>query len=186
MAIGATKGGGMRPGGTPVVIPGSAHGVWVTANDDCRTAQTAAMLYNPSSITDSTFHWIRVPYGTTRALIRGKVAKATTAVGTSPVVRVVGAYDVAGGLADCSGVADGTVEFLRLDAATWAATGLTLTFPASPSTTNCYNDTTYFYSDVASLTPIDLLGANWVGVPVVTASATTASAAVLAELCFIN
>lgn len=184
MAIGSTKGAGVRRGTGP--LPGSALSYVVTANDDARTAQTAAMSYNPSTITDSVFHWVRVPPGTTRVLCRAKVPKATTAVGTSPIVKIVGAISRTGAHDDCAGVTDGAIEFQRLDAATWAAAGQTLTFPASPSTTNCYNDSTYFYSDVISLTAIDLQGCEWVGVLVTTLGACTASAAMPVDLTFQN
>lgn len=185
MPIGTTRGGGVRTSGIPQSLVGSSLSTVVIANDDARTAQSATDRYNPAAIDDSTFHWVRVPAGTTRVLCRAKCAIATTAVGTSPVVILVGALDTtSGSKTDCANVTDGTVQFLRLDAATWAASGQTLTFNATPTTSNSYNDAAYFYSDVISLTATDLQGCEWVGVPVITASATTASTAVIVELIF--
>lgn len=187
MAIGATRGGGVRTGGIPQVLVGSALNTIVQANDDARTAQTATMRYGPAGITDSTFHWVRVPAGTTRVLIRARTPIATTAVGTSPVVWLLGAMarDTEA-LADCAGVNDGTVQYLRLDSATYGGTGQTLTFDATPATTDSLNDSVWFYSDVASLTATDLQGCQWVGVAVATAGANTASAAMPIDLIFEN
>lgn len=186
MAIGSTKGAGVRPGTVPMVCVGSAHGTWQQVNDDARTAQTATMLYNPSVITDSVFHWVSIPQGTTGCLVRARVPIATTAVVTSPIVYLIGAYSTSESNFDCAGVTDATIRFQRLDSVNIDDAGLTLTFPASPTTTNCQNDAVWFYSKTPSLAGYDCRGAKWVGVAVQTLGACTASAAMPVDLLFLG
>lgn len=186
MAIGTTKGNGVRSGGVPLVCVGSAHGSWYQVNDDARTAQTATMLYNPNVITDSTFHWVSIPQGTTGVLPRARVPIATTAVGTSPIIYLLGASSTSISNVSPEGVNDGTIRIMRLDTVAIDGTGLTLTFPASPVTTNCLNDATWFYSATPSLAGYDCRGSQWVGVAVQTAGACTASAAMPVDLLFLG
>lgn len=190
MAIGATGGAGIKAGANPLVVIGSAHSTAVQVNDDARTAQgTTTKLYNPLGITDSVFHFKKIPPGTTRALVRARVPIATTAVGTSPIVAIVGLIDN-GDHDDCLasgvGIVDGTIQPIRLDSATAAGAGQTLTFPASPTTSNCTNDGVWFYSDVISLTATDLQGCKWIGVLVTVAGACTASAAMPCDVILQN
>lgn len=197
MAIGTTKGAGVKAGAVPMVVSGSAHGAWVQANDDARTAQGATTnLYNPTAITDSTFHWVHVPQGTTGCLVRARVPIATTAVGTSPIVAIITATNFAGASnADPAPggvpVTDGTIRIVRVDSPGIGDTGQTCTFPTSPSTTNCQCDSTWFYSawgtsGAASLAGFDHRGGQWVGVLVMTAGACTASAAMPIDLLLLN
>jgi len=186
MAIGTTRGAGVRGGGVPLVSPGSAHGVWQVANDDARTAQTSTMLYNPNVITDSTFHWVHMPQGTTGVLPRARVPIATTAVGTSPIIYLLGASSMNGSHASPEGTNDGNIRIMRLDTVAIDGVGLTLTFPGSPTTTNCQCDGTWFYSATPSLAGYDCRGSQWVGVAVQTAGACTASAAMPVDLLFLG
>lgn len=188
MAIGTTKGAGIQAGTTPVVISGSGHGQWVQANDDARTSQES-FLYAPGTITSSTFHWVRMTVGATGVCIRARTPIATTAVGTSPVVAIVGAYDAGTGSAavgDPAGINDGTVYYKRLDSVGIADAGLTLTFPASPDTSNCQNDAAWFYSAEPLVGGYDCRGAKWVGVLVTTSGANTASAAMPIDIMLLN
>lgn len=184
MAIGALRSTGTRTNGNQEVIASATKGVWTVANDDCRTAQSAAMLLSPATITDSTFHWVKVPQGATKVLVRARVPIATTSIGTAPTVRVIGAYENGGTInSDGSMPSDGTVCFARLDAATWAGTALTVWGVVTLATAE-YRDASYYYSNVTALAGYALLGADYVGIPVVVASATTATAAVEIQVLF--
>lgn len=176
-----------RPSVTPAVpvVSVTARGTWVVVHDDARIANSAAELLNPTSVDDSVCHWIPVdPSAAKITSLRCKVPIATTAVGTSPIVRV---YLGWGTLADSgSAPSDGTFRFERLDNASQTAAGLTLTFDATPTTSDQFNDATYFYSTSVFQTPTDLKGANYILVLVETAGACTASAAMPIEACFVN
>jgi len=174
MAIGITYGTGIHAATTPVVIYGSGHAQWKQINDDARTAQgTTTKLTAPGTITDSTFHWCRLGQGVTGVSVRARVPIATSAVGTSPVVALIGAYAI-DSAADPAGINDATVYYKRLDSVGIVDTGLTLTFPASPTTSNCMNDASWFHSAEPSIGGYDCRGARWVGVLVMTAGACTA------------
>src|SRR5574343_917359 len=181
MAIGETKKPGMITSTMQKVVAGSARGEWITANTDARNTQVTTELYGPSTIVDSSFHWLAVPAGATRVLIQAKTLRAVTAVGTSPSVALVGGWLTSLGTPDTNpaSATAGEVRFARLDAATLGATGQALTFNATPTTSNNLYDSVYWYSimlpDVTSKIGYDLCGANWLGVIVTVASATTAS-----------
>ncbi len=191
MAVGSVKGAGVKFGSQGMVSPGSAHSVKIQANDDARTAQgITTKLYNPLGITDSVFHWARVPQGTTRTLMRARVPIATTAVATGPTVAIIGLLDNGDHASPLdaagAGIVDGTIEPLRLDAATHAAAGQLLAFQASPTTSNQANDGVWFYSDIVSLTAVDMQGCKWVGAVVTVLGACTASAAMPVDFIFEN
>jgi hypothetical protein len=186
MAIGSTNSLAIRPGAQTIVVAGSSHGSYGQANDDARTAQTTANLCKPSGITAATFHWMRVPQGVTRVMAQARVPIATTAVGTSPIIAIVGAVGETDGDPTAT---DGTIRYKRIDGTQTAAidivaTGQTLTFPASPTTSNCLNDATWFYSQESQA--FDILGCKWVGVLVMTLGACTASAAMPVDLYGLN
>lgn len=195
MAIGAAKGGNVKVDSSArIVIPASCKGVWLVANDDLEQVVPATPL-NPATIADATFHWIRVPEGSTRCILRAQYSAAAT-VTTDPVVRVIGAYPGTGTVAysksgdiiseDGSFPNDGTIRFMRLDLAASAGTGITLDLISSG--TGLIIDaasTAKAYSDPTSVTPIDLLGAWYVGVVAVTA-ANVSTGVVACELLFIN
>lgn len=178
MAIGtAQKAGGVAKGaGVQVTVPGSFRSTWIQANDDARTAQSTLDV---GGITDSTFKWVEVPYGATRALIRGRTPAATTATGTDPVVRIIGVY----GNLTSNAPADG-VPVMRLDNADADAAGITVTLDDDGTTV--LNDDTWDYHNPTTLDGYDLKGAWYVGIQVVTAASITASAAVPIDILFLN
>lgn len=168
MAIGLAKAANIIVRNGPVVYPASAGSSWVTANDSALTAQTAAMLLRPATITDSTFHWVK--RGDCTSILFRAIAPVGATVTTDPVVRVIGAWgtpDTSGAFAD-----DGTVKFLRLDNQDANAAGVTLDLFSSGAST--LRDTTYQYSDPYSLTPTDLKGCDYFGIAVETVVAYSA------------
>lgn len=167
MAVSTTK-ANVLGGSTVVAASGKATSV-VAITDATATAQTAAELMYPQSVTASAITVVKLGDGVTRALIRARLTTATTAVATSPVVRV---FAIIGDNAD--DWADG-VPF-RLDNLDSDAAGKTLTLPASPSNTNMLRDGTYRYSDAISLTATDLQGATHLVVLVETAASITGGA----------
>lgn len=181
MAIGEPRRGGVAyDGGGQVVYPASLRGLWVTANDDAETAQSETDLLRPAAVDDPTFHWVAVPFGATRVLVRARYDAEAT-VTASPVVRLVGADEYPledGTLAD-----DGTVRFIRLDNRAADAEGVTLTLATSGG--GLLRDGTYAYSDPPTLDGYDLLGSRSVGVLVETA-ADVDTGAVAIELLFLN
>lgn len=154
--------------GVVVAASGKATSV-IVVTDATATAQTAAQLMSPQTVTASNITVVRLGSGVSRALIRARLATATTAVATSPVVRV---YAIVGGGGD--GWTTGVP--LRLDNADSDAAGVTLTLPGTPSTTNMLADGTYRYSDCISLTATDLQGATFLVVLVETAASITGGA----------
>jgi hypothetical protein len=183
-----TTNANIRSGANSVVIAGSAKGTWVTANTDATaTAQTTAQLYAPSSIAGtSKVQWIKVHAGCTRVLVRARMPKNTSAVATSPVIRVYGANMADGALIASDGTVptDGTIQFLRLDNASVTAAGPTVTLTCATTTT--MNDATYWYSNVVDLTGYDLLGSDYVGVLVSTSASITGGGAVEVQLLLLN
>lgn len=163
-----------------VVYAASAKGSWIIANDDAETAQAATDYLNPSAIDESTFHWVKLGPGVTRAIIRARYAVGAT-VTTSPIFVPVLAYGTAN--ADGSMPTDGTVRFLRADSADYNADGLTLTLVSSG--TGQMVDATYAYSDPVSLTATDLQGADYLGCVVRTA-ANVDTGAVAIEVLLLN
>lgn len=194
MAIGEAKGGNVkRDSSNPIVIPASCKGIWLVANDDLEQTVPATPL-NPATIADSTFHWIKVPEGSTRCILRAQYTASAT-VTTDPIVRVIGAYPGVGAAYNKTGDIinedgsfpnDGTIRFMRLDLADTDGTGITLDLVSSG--TGLIIDaasTAKAYSDPTSITPIDLLGAWYVGVVAVTA-ANVNTGVVACEVLFVN
>jgi hypothetical protein len=169
MAIGAVRSGGVMTGSMQVVNTATVHGAWFTIHDDLeQAAYSATILSTPATITDSNFHWGRVPDGASRILLRARYSIGGTAP-TNPVLYLLGAYGVPA--TDGSFANDGAVVFMRLDAVGTAAAGFTFTLVAAGA--GLMKDATYAYSDPVSLTLTNLNGANYVGVGIATAGALT-------------
>lgn len=181
MAIGTLLKANVRSANQDFVAIAQPKGTWIVCNTDCRTAQTAGMLLNPSSITSASFHWVAVPEGVRTVYVRARYPVATSGITTSPVIRVWGAYRN-GGEISAAGVmpSDGSVLTARLDNASWSASGITVTLNVS----NDHTDDSYFYSSLTSATGYSVLGADYIGIPVSTASSITASAAVEVQVLF--
>jgi len=195
MAIGAMNGGGVWTGSNQVVVPVSCRGVWHITNDDLVQAVPATPL-NPATITSQYCHWVKVPNGAGKCIVRARSRKANTFT-TDAVVRIIGAY--CGPLTvinskgefiseDGSMVNDGTIEFMRLDLA--ASTGTGITLDVADAGTNMMFDaasTPQAYSDPTTITPIDLLGAWYVmAVPVTAAAYNSGTGTTPCELLFMN
>lgn len=154
-----------------------------TANDDLRTAQSAANLLHPFGITDSTFHWVKVPDLATRFYVRASTTSTLATVTTSPIVRIYGCImDPAD-----SGSTATTAKMLRLDSYDANATGTTLTLVASR--TGMQNDGTNYFSNVAPTTisftgGYPTQGCRYVGVLCETAANIATSVAVTGDVIF--
>lgn len=173
-----------RTGGVHV-LPLSTAGAWVTVHDDARTAQAETDLLNPTAVDDAVCHWVRLDRAASKIChLRCKVPIATTAVGTSPVVRVYLGYGALN--EDGSVPTTGGFRVERLDNADPAAEGLTLAFEGSPSAGNQMHDAAWYYSRSVLQEPTDLRGADYLIVLVETAGVCTASAAMPIEACFVN
>lgn len=151
----------------------SAKSDVVIANTDATTATSGAALYDPLNSGGTTILPVRLGANATRVMLRARITSATTAVATSPVVRV---YAIWGGNSE-----DWTTGIMgRIDTNDVDATGLTLSLPASPSTTNMTSQalgaTTYRYGDWVSLDGTDCKGADAILVVVETAASITGGA----------
>lgn len=186
---------GLDSGTLVVGAYGSIHGTWFTLNSDARNANSAAERLCPTSISASgSAYWVMVPAGITRVIVRARAPIAVSAVGTNPVVQLHGLYDptadplsgVNGGVSSTGAVTASAVIPFRLDSNDPTNAGTAIAFQASPSVTNTYNDGTYWYSPEWSLGNIDTKGTHWLTALVSTASATTASAAVVIQGLFLN
>jgi len=175
MALGENR--AVNPGITDSTTMVSAKGSWVTANSDLTVAHVTADFQNPQSVDDSSVHWVQVGRAASSLLLRMRYATTVTSIGTAPVVRVYGAWtpngdaarDIASGFSVTPTDAN-YAYFMRLDNADNddAVGGLTFTLDH----THDIDDGTTSYSDPPTLTPLDLMGAEWVAVLVQTAAAT--------------
>lgn len=170
MPIGQVRNANVGSGGA-VVYQTGGRGTWIVANTNLATAQSATELLRPGTIDDSTFHWINRG-NATHCIIRARQDSSVSAVTTSPIVRLIGAY----GKANDDGTMpnDGSVNFLRIDNVSTNATGIVLTL----ATTNLLEDGSFEYSNPASLAPYDLLGCDYIGMLVETAANITGGTAV--------
>jgi len=185
IAAKATTNPGYGAGTERLVNVTSAQGEWVVLCTDARTAQSAADLLNPTAIDDATNRWVATGMKRGKlAALRARIPVATTAVATSPIVRVIGGW---GTITTGAPPTDGTFICARLDASAWTTAGITLTFAASPDVaTDTPSDGTYMYADYYFDTPLDLLGADFIIAAVSTAGAITASAAIEIMGLFVN
>jgi hypothetical protein len=156
----ATEGtGSVKYIGTPQGT-GSVQSDWQLAHANAAAADTAALLYTPGSTSVSTnVQSLVVPFGATRAIIKGRLTLNATLSTNLAVVRLM--------TLDANDVPD------RVDATPSTSAGLSLTF--STTATNNVSDATYRYSDPVSLTGIDVLGGRKALVMVSTADGHTAA-----------
>jgi len=185
MAIGGILNQGVKTSGAPVNIS-SVKGFWFVCHDNLEAAAETTGLLQPFGITTSSFHWVKVPDGATRVLVRARNDAAATTFTTSPVVRIIGMDGVPTDAGSFSGTA-GNANFgepTRLDNADANAAGVTLTLAA---TTNL-EDASYEYGDPPDLTGYDLKGCSYVGMVVETAANVTGGAAhgVVGQMRFLN
>lgn len=179
----------VRSGSQAVVIAGSARGTWAVINADAKQQQTLANILALNLNSDAYVKWIEVPPGVTRILLRVKMPVATISnVGTAPLISVIGAWRTtdAATITASSTPVDGSIEYMRLDAATAAAAGTSLVPTGTVTTSKYFNDATYYYSDPIDLTGYDLKGCDYVTVCVPTIAATTGAGAMPIEALFLN
>lgn len=169
---------GLEASGDTVYCASARTSFRVAIEDLTATAATATQLLAPLTFPGGKI----IPIGprTTRLILRARLTSATTAVATSPVVRL---YSFAGTLEP----ANSLVPIGRIDADTWTAAGVTLTLPGSPSATTMLtvevDSVTYRYGDTlpAASTGVgyDCLGGRYILALTETAASITGGAAVL-------
>lgn len=164
-----------------VVYPASARTAFrVAIADLTATAATATVLLNPLTFTGVSAQVIPLGPRSTRVIVRGRVTSATTAVATSPVVRLYAFAGDPSDLTTCTPIG-------RVDADTWTAAGLTLTFDATPSATDMFTNTngatTYRYTNTLPTASTgvgyDCLGASFIVALTETAASITDGACAL-------
>lgn len=167
-----------------VVQFASTQGGWLVAHDDLEAAaDSAANMLKPWNISKASMHWVEVPKNATRVWVRARQDAATSAVTTSPVVRLMGAngmLDSTNATFSGTTTADSFAEFTRIDdAADDNGTGQTLTL----ATTGLLEDASFEYSDKKG--PYDCVGCTHVAILVETA-ANVADGGVKGQLKFTN
>lgn len=154
----------------------------VLAHADATSAQSATELRRPMSITSNNTSAIKIGGGVRSIAFRARYNAATTAVTTSPVIRVYATEDGAvnegaGSFVDTG--ADGA-KFWRIDSSTAGGPGQTLTC----SYANDTYDAAFFYSPWYSFPTTfgqtgDVAGAKWIVVAVETAAVVTGTGAAM-------
>jgi hypothetical protein len=154
----------------------------VVAHADPTVAQSATELRRPLSISSDNPSAIKIGPGVRSFALRARYNAATTAVSTSPIVRVYaleeGAVNASTGALVDTG-ADGA-KFWRLDSNTAGAAGQTLTCTYA---SDIY-DTAFFYSPWTVFTTNfselgDIAGAGYLLVAVETAAVVTGTGAAM-------
>lgn len=174
MAVATTNANVTSPGAAVLVAASGKTTSVLPVTIATASAQSAAELMYPQSVTATNITVIRLGSAVSRVLVRARLTTATTAVAASPVVRVFG---IIGGADDWTAGVPFRLDNLDSDAA-----GKTLTIPASPSDTNMLRDGSYRYSDAISLTATDLQGATHLVVLVETAASITGGACAIEAL----
>lgn len=178
MPIGSTIYGVIKRWTEPMVLSGSCQSDWIVANNDTKTAQSAAELLNPVSTNDSNVLPCVIPHGATRVLVRVRIPIAVTTLTTDPVIRLYGI--------------DETATYpvpLRLDATASNAAGFEIDISGGTPSSSLAQDAAYYYTPPYDRVGFDLLGCTTLYVLIETAStytdgATSQSCAVLVK--FLN
>jgi len=174
MAAATSLGAEMQGG--DVTYPASVKGSWSIIHSNLITAaESATILKSPATYGGPAVP-ARVHPATTRLLIMARYATATTAVATSPVVRLYAVYgpDASFDAGTGAFLNNGTVIFRRIDSGTSTGTGITLTL-TTQATADKICDETYRYSDCYDIAGTDLLGAKWILALTETAASVTGS-----------
>lgn len=177
MAAATSLGAEMQGG--DVTYPASVKGSWTIIHSNLVTAaESATILKSPATYGGPAVP-ARVHPATTRLLVMARYATATTAVATSPVVRLYAVYgpDASFDAGTGAFLNNGTVIFRRIDSGTSTGTGITLTLTTA-ATADKICDATYRYSDCYDIAGTDLLGAKWILALTETAASVTGSATV--------
>lgn len=174
MAAATSLGAEMQGG--DVTYPASVKGSWTIIHSNLVTAaESATILKSPATYGGPAVP-ARVHPATTRLLVMARYATATTAVATSPVVRLYAVYgpDASFDAGTGAFLNNGTVIFRRIDSGTSTGTGITLTLTTA-ATADKICDATYRYSDCYDIAGTDLLGAKWILALTETAASVTGS-----------
>jgi len=160
MAIGSLKKANVKnTGNAESVAYVTPKGQWLTVNDDAYTAEVSNTLLKPMTIANSTFHAVQIPPNVNKILVRMLWPLSGLDPTSVPNIRAFGIY-TDGQPISVMGT-DGTgLQFVKLNVVTWVATDLSLSIG---TTTSC-QDTVWMYSEVASITGYNILGADYLGV----------------------
>ena len=190
MAVGTLRGSTLINTANPVQCGSVQCGLWTTAHDNLTaTAASAAVLKKPLSNSSSNTHFVRVPPGATRVMIRAK-HQGTSAVVTSPIVSIYGVYGEPlsdGTFSDSTVAATGysahdariIASAVTLTCATGdlqVGTSPAVTYQFGVSPTNAIDSNPWF----------DVCGASHVLVLVSTAGSLTDATEVVAQVQFLN
>lgn len=159
-----------------VTYPASVTGNWTIIHNNLVTAAESATILKSPATYGGPAAPAAVSPATTRLLIMARYATATTAVTTSPVVRLYAVYGPDASFTPSTGtfLNDGSVIFRRIDSATSTGTGITLTLTTA-ATADKICDATYRYSECYDIAGTDLIGAKWILALTETAASVTGS-----------
>lgn len=173
-------------GSGPVYYPSSTQSDWVVLHENLvNTAETATVLRNPLTYSNSAVYVIRVPPGAVGFKLRARCVITLTAVGTQPLVRIFGMTG-----AEPTGLGvfanAGTVWSERLDSnGDCDAAGLQISL--LPDATTRLQDTIYAYHDTFPTDGrYDARGNKYIMALVERAAGVTGASAVQLMIQFVN
>ena len=193
--MGAGKRLGLDISAGNIVYPGFAQTDWTIIHNDLKaSAESAGVILQPGSYSNSNVFPIRVPQNANRILTRVRYATAISACATQPVVAIFGAYGDDSAFTESTGVFNdtGSIRWARLDIAASnqaAGTQHTIT-PASD-----IRDATWKYGIINGDSTgtnlllgcgFDLRGCKWVLALTTTAASVTGAGAVQLEAAFLS
>jgi hypothetical protein len=139
--------------GPNVVAATQMFGEWVVVHDNLSAATTGEGVLAPISYSSSNVHPLIINQGSLVRFI-ARYAFGTTAVTTSPTIRVFGANQVP----DSTGAYPSGTIFWRIDASGFNATSTTVTLALAATSQN--DGSTYCYSTPSSHNGDNLHGAK--------------------------
>lgn len=116
--MGAGKRLGLDVSSGNIVYPAFAQTDWTIIHNDLKaTAESAGVILQPGSYSNSNVFPIRVPQNANRILTRVRYATAISAVTTSPSIAIFGAYGDDSAFTESTGVFNdtGSIRWARLD-----------------------------------------------------------------------
>jgi hypothetical protein len=118
--MGAGKRLGLDISAGNIVYPAFAQTDWTIIHNDLKAAaESAGVILQPGTYSNSNVFPIRVPQNANRILTRVRYATAISAVATSPVIAIFGAYGDDSAFNESTGVFNdtGSIRWARLDTA---------------------------------------------------------------------
>lgn len=193
--MGAGKRLGLDVSAGNIVYPAFAQTDWTIIHNDLRaTAESAGVILQPGTYSNSNVYPIRVPQNANRILTRVRYATAISACATQPVVAIFGAYGDDSAFNESTGVFNdtGSIRWARLDTAqSNAPAGIQHTI----TPTSDIRDSTWKYGVIngeATGTTLvlgcgfDLRGCKWVLALTTTAASVTGGTTVQLEAAFLS